>query len=115
MDAAIQGASAVGATQVNPSETTARAKRAESAAGIRATSPAASVDALPSSPPPEVLEQMAQAQRVYDKLASQGQSLHFDHDSAGRVTVALRDNEGKQIRELSLTEALALTSDESQE
>lgn len=115
MDAAIQGAGAVGATQVNPSETTSPAKRADGSAGVRAASGPASVDAIPSSPPPEVLEQMGQAQQIYDKLAAQGQSLHFGHDSAGRVTVELRDGEGQQLRKLSLSEALELATGESSE
>lgn len=114
MDAAIQGAGSIGAAQVNPSDTSARARRTEGTPGVRATTPPASLDAIPSSPPPEVLEQMAQAQRVFDKLSQEGQSLHFDHDDAGRVTVELRGSDG-QARRLSLSEALALVGEESSE
>lgn len=113
MDAAIQGAGSIGATKVNPSESAARPKRGEGAPPAQpATS--ASLDAIPSSPPPEVLEQMAQAQRAYEKLAHEGQGLHFGHDEAGRVTVELRGEDG-QVRTLSLSEALALASGESAE
>jgi hypothetical protein len=113
MDAAVQGAGSIGAAKVNPSETAARSKRAEAAPGIGATLPA-SLDAIPGSPPPEVLDQMAHAQRAYEKLAREGQSLQFGHDDAGRVTVELHGEDG-QVSTLSLSEALALASGESPE
>ncbi len=108
--AAVPGAGVVGATQVNPSEPVARGERAEP---VRPASPgeaAASVDAVPSAPPPEVLEQMAQAQRTYEQLAAQGRSLHFAEDSSGRASVELRDRDGQLLRTLSLAEALDLAA-----
>jgi hypothetical protein len=108
--AAVPGAGAAGAAQVNASEPTARARRAEGAAGTRGVPPAASVDAIPSGPPPEVREQMAQAQRAYEQLADQGRSLHFGHDDAGRTTVEMRDSEGALVRTLTLSEVVDLAS-----
>lgn len=113
--AAIPGAGAVGAAQVNASEPTARSRRAETAAGTRGVSPAASVDAIPSGPPPEVREQMAQARRTYEELAEQGRSLHFGHDDAGRTTVEMRDSDGALVRTLSLAEVVDLASGKSPE
>lgn len=109
--AAIPGAGAVGAAQVNASEPTARAARVPGAQeATAASSPAASLDAIPSSPPPEVVEQMARAQHTYEQLAAEGRSLHFGHDSAGRTTVEMRDHDGQLVRTLSLGEALDLAS-----
>jgi hypothetical protein len=108
--AAVPGAGAVGAAQVNPSEPPARATRAKGAGAARATPPAAAVETIPSEPPPEVLEQMAQAQRTYEQLAAQGRSLHFGHDDAGRTTVEMRDSNGALVRKLSLSEALDLAT-----
>lgn len=107
--AAIQSAGAVGATQVNPTEPSARAGRAAGTGKVAAT-PAASLDAIPSSPPPEVLEQMAQAQRTYERLTAHGRSLDFGRDSAGRPTVEIRDRTGQLVRTLSLPEVLDLAA-----
>ncbi len=109
--AAIPGAGAVGAAQVNRSEPTARGARVSAAQEAPASSsPAASLDAIPSSPPPEVIEQMARAQHTYEALAAQGRSLHFGQDSAGRTIVELRDHDGQLVRTLSLGEAVDLAS-----
>jgi hypothetical protein len=115
---AVPGAGSVGAAPVNPSDPAARTGRTRApgnAAGGVPVAPAASVDAIPSSPPPEVLEQMAQAHRVYEQLAADGKSLHFGHDQAGRATVEMRDSSGAPLRTLSLSEALDLAAGESPE
>ena len=110
---AIPGAGSVGAAPpVDPSDPAARGARTRTgnAAGTTSVTPAASLDAIPSSPPPEVLEQMAQAHQIYEQLAADGKSLHFDHDESGPATVELRDSNGTSLRTLSLAEALDLAA-----
>lgn len=110
---AIPGAGSIGAAPpVDPSDPAAGGSRAGAgkATGAAAVPPAASLDAIPSSPPPEVLEQMTQAHQIYEQLAADGKSLHFDHDESGRATVELRDSSGTSLRTLSLAEALDLAA-----
>lgn len=69
--------------------------------------PAVSVQALPSSPPPEVLEQMASAAERYDELTAQGREMRFARDEqSGRTRIELRDREGHLMKMLSPAEAL---------
>jgi hypothetical protein len=108
--AAIQGSGAVGAAQLNPTDRPARSARAAGPQKPSAASPAASLDAMPSSPPPEVLEQMAHAQRTFEQLAAQGHSVQFGHDSAGRAAVEVRDGDGRLVQSMSLAEAVDLAA-----
>jgi hypothetical protein len=115
---AVPGAGSVGATPVDPSDPASRGARTRAsgnAARAGSVAPAASVQAIPSSPPAAVLEQMAQAHHIYEQLAAEGKSLHFDHDQAGRATVEMRDSNGAPLRTLSLSEALDLAAGESPE
>jgi uncharacterized FlaG/YvyC family protein len=69
--------------------------------------PAATVDALPSRPPLEVLEEMEAASRRYDELRAQKRELHFTHDPhANRVVVEVRDLEGNVLRTIPPSKAL---------
>jgi hypothetical protein len=69
--------------------------------------PAATVDALPSRPPLEVLQEMEAASRRYDELRSQQRELHFKHDAtANRVVVEVRDLEGNVRRTIPPSKAL---------
>jgi hypothetical protein len=105
---------AVGAAQVNPSAPPAAATRAPAAQKADASA-GATLDAIPASPPPEVLEQMARAQHTYERLARQGLSPRFAQDSGGRTTVELRDDRGQLLQTLSLAEALDLAAGGSSE
>ena len=68
---------------------------------------AATVDALPSRPPLEVLEEMEAASRRYDELRSQQRELHFTHDpERNRVVVEVRDLDGNVLRTIPPTKAL---------
>jgi flagellar protein FlaG len=69
--------------------------------------PAVTVDALPSRPPLEVLEEMEAAARRYDELLSQQRELHFKHDAdLNRVVVEVRDLDGNVLRTIPPSKAL---------
>lgn len=66
-----------------------------------------SVQTLPSSPPPEVLEQMAGAAQRYDELTAQGRELRFARDQeSGRTRIEVRDRAGRVVKTLSPAQAL---------
>jgi hypothetical protein len=72
---------------------------------------AVSPDAFPSSPPPEVLDQVAAAGRIYQQLHSDECALHFSRDTrSGRVSIELRDRAGHTLRTLSAAQALDLAA-----
>ncbi len=76
-----------------------------------ALEPAISLDAFPSSPPPEVLEQMGSAARTYETLCSQGRELRFARDEqSGRTRIEVRDRAGNVLKTLSPAQALALAA-----
>jgi uncharacterized FlaG/YvyC family protein len=69
--------------------------------------PGATVDAMPSRPPAEVLQEMEAASRRWDELRSQQRELHFTHDPhANRVVVEVRDLEGNVLRTIPPSKAL---------
>jgi len=73
--------------------------------------PAATVDALPSRPPLEVLQEMEAAARRYDELRSQQRELHFRHDAdLNRVVVEVRDLDGNVLRTIPPSKALDVIS-----
>jgi FlaG protein len=60
---------------------------------------AVNVDAIPSSPPAELWEEMQAASRRVDELRAQGRELHFSYlESEGRVQIEVRDLDGNVIR-----------------
>lgn len=66
-----------------------------------------SLQTLPSSPPPEVLEQMASAAQRYDELTAQGRELRFARDQeSGRTRIEVRDRAGHLVKTLSPAQAL---------
>jgi uncharacterized FlaG/YvyC family protein len=92
-----------------------RATRSDGVA--RRTSAAASAAApvslqtFPSSPPQQVLDEMASAARMHDALRAQGRELHFAHDpQSGRMTVQVRDSGGRVLRTISPSEALEVAA-----
>jgi len=73
--------------------------------------PTVSLDAFPSSPPPEVLDQMGSAARTYETLCSQGRELRFARDEqSGRTRIEVRDRAGNVLKTLSPAQALALAA-----
>jgi hypothetical protein len=68
-------------------------------------------DTIPSSPPPEVLDQMASAAQTHEALSAQGRELRFSRDEqSGRTRIEVRDRSGNVLRTLSPAEALAVAA-----
>ena len=66
-----------------------------------------SLQAIPASPPAEVLDEMARAADVYDRLGAQGRTLSFAYDPASRrAAVDVHDRKGNLVGQLSLAQAL---------
>jgi hypothetical protein len=81
----------------------------EAAAAASGSEPTVSVDTFPSSPPPEVLDELRGAAQAWENLRAQGHELHFGHDEqTGRIAIELRDREGNSVRDVSPSEALEL-------
>jgi len=79
----------------------------DSALRVAAAQSSVSLQTLPSSPPPEVLEQMAGAAQRYDELTSEGRELRFARDSeSGRTRIEVRDRAGHLVKTLSPAQAL---------
>jgi hypothetical protein len=68
--------------------------------------------ATAGSPPGEALDAVATAARCAQQLAATGLELHFELDEVTRRMAAyMRDVDGRNIRPISLLEALDLLSD----
>jgi flagellar protein FlaG len=81
-------------------------------AGFHAALKAASVtvETIPASPPPDLLQQMEDAAKVADKLRSMQRELHFEPQPNGRVIVQVRDLEGNVIRTIPPSQALDIAA-----
>jgi len=91
-----------------------RTGQAQRASGAKAAAPAqavaaVTVDTLPASPPPHVLEEMYEASKVADTLREQARELHFE-TSGNRVVVTVRDLDGNVIRTIPPAEALEVAA-----
>jgi hypothetical protein len=63
--------------------------------------------------PSEVVEQLHAAAALCETLAAEGVELRFDAPGAGaRVRAVLVDSEGEEIREVSLSDVVALELDD---
>lgn len=100
------GAAPVPAAAANEGASSAGHPSAPGGAAVQLES-AVSLQALPSSPPAEVLDQMTQAAHRYAELSSQGRELRFVRDeSSGRPAIEVRDRSGNLLKRLSPAEAL---------
>jgi hypothetical protein len=93
-------------------ERTGPAQRTRSVEAAAPAQPVAAVtvDTLPASPPPQVLEEMAAAARVADTLREQARELHFETNGDGRVIVQVRDLDGNVIRTIPPAKALEVAA-----
>jgi hypothetical protein len=66
------------------------------------------LDPIPSSPPPEVLEAMDEADRVYESLLADGCEVRFRIDSRRGVAIELLDRERHELIVLTPHQALEL-------
>ena len=63
------------------------------------------------TPPPEVIDDIAQAALAYDELQESGRELAFMAGAEGeRVGVEVRDSDGNALEALSIAEALDLAA-----
>ena len=77
----------------------------------RDTGASVTVDTMPSSPPPEVLDAIATASDSFDRLSAANRRLHFGIDQpGGRVTVQVHDTEGNVLGTLSPSQALEVAA-----
>ncbi|MBX5470335.1 MAG: flagellar protein FlaG [Thermoleophilaceae bacterium] len=72
---------------------------------------AVQLDAIPASPPPEVLQQVDAAAEAVERLRRQGRELRFHVDPEhGRVQIEVRDLEGHVIRRIPPSKALDIAT-----
>jgi hypothetical protein len=72
------------------------------------------IDITRSGPPPEVLDQMAQADAINARLREQGYELSFSLSADGcSLAIELRDTTGKVLRTLTAAEAAEIASGKS--
>ena len=100
---------------VNPIRPVAMAARPPADAGGPSVSQAphpalaATVDTMPASPPPEVLDEMLAAQRAVQELYERGRELHFEM-ADGRLRIELRDLDGNVLKTIPGSTALEIAS-----
>jgi hypothetical protein len=85
------------ADRVVPTPPVARTQPADAPAATSEVS--TMIDAIPSSPPDEVLDAIGAASNRYDELAAKGQHVGFNlvADGEGRMTVQIKDLQGNVI------------------
>jgi hypothetical protein len=67
------------------------------------------VDAIPASPPKEVMDEVLAAQRAIEDMHARGRTLHFEMDS-GRVKILLQDLDGNVLKQIPGTKALEIST-----
>ena len=67
------------------------------------------VDAIPASPPPEVIDEMLAAQRAIDEMHARGRTLHFAMDGR-RVRIEVHDLDGNVLKEIPASRALEVAT-----
>lgn len=91
----------------------ASSTRPAQATSVRPTAGAVTVDAIPASPPAEVLAAMATASQAADRLQQSGRALSFSVDPpTGRVSVHVTDLDGNALHSVSPSTVLAVASGE---
>jgi FlaG protein len=66
-------------------------------------------DAIPASPPPEVLAEVDAAWRRAAELAAQNRELHFSRDrETGRIIIEVRTLDGRVLKTIPPSKSLAV-------
>jgi hypothetical protein len=74
-------------------------------------SPRVGADEVPASPPPEVLDAIAEANEAYERLQASGRHVHFDlNEASGQLALQLTDASGTPLRSLSPRAVLELAA-----
>jgi hypothetical protein len=96
--------------QIAPQREPARAAGAGGgfAEALRAST-ADRVDAIPASPPREVIDEMKAAQRAIEEMHARGRQLHFAMEGS-RVRIEVQDLEGNVLKEIPPSRALEIAS-----
>ena len=81
---------------------------------LKAQTDAVRVDAIPASPPKEVMYEVLAAQKAIEDMHARGRTLHFEMD-AGRVRILLQDLDGNTLREIPPSHALELAGGRREE
>jgi hypothetical protein len=69
------------------------------------------LDTIPSSPPPELRDEIMTASRAADRLAARGQHLHFEFDpGAGHFSVQVLDAKGALMFEVPPRQVLEIAA-----
>ena len=76
---------------------------------LKAQAAAVRNDAIPASPPKDVMDEVLAAQRAIGEMHDRGRTLHFEMD-AGRVKILLQDLDGNTLRRIPVSEALEISS-----
>jgi hypothetical protein len=85
-------------------------ERRDELPSLVAAGAAASVDELPVSPPPEVLDAIEAAGRHYAALLAAGRELAFSLEPSGRVGIELRSDDGQTLNILTPSDALEIAT-----
>lgn len=89
------------------------AARPADAVPAQAAVHAVTADVMPASPPHDVQAQVAEAHERAQQLAENNRELHFAKDpDSGRIIVQVRDLDGKVLRTIPPSHALAVMSGE---
>jgi hypothetical protein len=95
----------------SPAAPASRPAPAGPAAAPADTTDSVTVDTMPSSPPPEVLDAIASASQAYDRLAAVDRRLHFHVEQpSGRMSVQVQDTKGNVLGTLSPSQALEIAA-----
>jgi hypothetical protein len=76
---------------------------------LKAQSNADRVEAIPASPPKEVMDEVLAAQRAIEDMHARGRTLHFEMDS-GRVKILLQDLDGNVLKQIPASKALEIST-----
>jgi len=96
---------------VVPTRSTPAATARTTTSGTTFQTHLVAVDAIPATPPDEVLDAIGVAADAYEQLATSGRHLHFGIDeSSGKVVVELHDTDGHVLSSLSPAMALEVAA-----
>ena len=99
------------AQPVRPTEAARPSAALQGAGAPFASELTVALDTIPSSPPQEVLDQMASASRTHEALSAQGRELRFSRDAqSGRTRIEVRDRAGNVLKTLSPAQALEVAA-----
>jgi flagellar protein FlaG len=97
---------------VDPAAAQARAERMRTRAPEGAAFASHVENELPADyPPASVWAEVDKASQVVQQLQNRGRELHFEHDKkSGSLVIEVRDLEGKVLRRIPPSEALAIAA-----